>query len=34
MSLSEEGFFVEGMNGNSGISEWSESPLIYGDKCA
>lgn len=34
MSLSEEGFFGDGMNGNSGISEWSESPLIDGDKCA
>lgn len=34
MSLSEEDFFGDGMNGNSGISEWSESPLIDGDKCA
>ena len=34
MSLSEEGFFRDGMNGNSGISEWSESPLADGDKCA
>lgn len=33
-SLSEEGFFVDGMNGNSGISDWRESPLDDGDKCA
>lgn len=34
MSLAEESFFGDGMNGNSGISEWKESPLVDGDKCA
>lgn len=34
MSLSEEAFFRDGMNGNSGISDWRESPLAEGDKCA
>ena len=34
MSLSKENFFENGMNGRSGISGWSNSPLEDGDKCA
>ena len=34
MNLSGEGFFRDGMNGNSGIADWHESPLGDGAKCA